>query len=147
MLISDPRQTQPARSSSLVSSIDVAPTVLSMAGLQPFADIQGVDISGALRGEPVSRDCLLIEDDSYHVNTLGFTGQYRARTLQTDRYRMTVYLGGDWGELYDLHEDPLEITNLWDDDAHQATRSGLLWDLNQRMMDYCSRSPWPTWEA
>jgi len=147
MLVSDPRQSQPARSSALVSSIDVAPTVLSMAGLTPFADIQGVDISGALRGEPLTRDCLLIEDDSYHVDMLGFAGQYRARTLQTDRHRMTVYLGEDWGELYDLNEDPLEVKNLWDDDAHGTTRATLLWELNQRMMDYCSRSPWPTMEA
>ena len=27
---------------------------------------------------------------------------------------MTIYHGVEWGELYDLEEDPHECTNLWD---------------------------------
>lgn len=147
MIISDPREHQVERVSQLASTIDFAPTILSMAGVQPYGDIQGLDLSGCLTGDSLPRDSLLIEEDSYLVDKLGFSGQYRARTLQTDRYRLTTYLGQNWGELYDLNSDPLETINLWDEASAQSVKQSLVWQLTQSMMDYCSRSPWPTWEA
>ncbi|MEZ5658258.1 MAG: sulfatase-like hydrolase/transferase [Burkholderiaceae bacterium] len=148
LLIKDPRRgAQPARSSVLASTLDMAPTILTLAGLTPYADIQGIDLNPVLDGITPARDALLIEEDSYEVDLLGMQGQYRARTLQTDRYRLTTYLGERWGELYDLREDPLEQTNLWDDPGARELRHELVWTLMQTMMDGCSRSPWPAWEA
>jgi len=31
----------------------------------------------------------------------------------TDRHRLTLYTGTDFGERYDLQHDPLERDNLW----------------------------------
>lgn len=147
LLVADPRRAQPARIAALSSTVDFAPTVLAMAGLQPYADIQGRDLSPVLDGARLDRAALLIEEDSYETGLFGFDGQYRARTLQTERHRMTVYLGHAWGELYDLHEDPHETVNLWDDPGSAALKGELVWTLTQQLMDACSRSPWPTWEA
>ena len=147
MIINDPRKQQIGQVSQLASTIDFAPTILNMAGIQPYGDIQGQDLSACLCGDSIARDALLIEDDSYHVDKLSINGQYRARTLQTDRYRMTAYLGQEWGELYDLQADPLETFNLWDEASARGTKQALVWRLTQTMMDMCSRSPWPMWEA
>ena len=35
---------------------------------------------------------------------------------------MTHYESSDWGELYDLREDPEERNNLWDDPSAAADR-------------------------
>ncbi|MEZ5649750.1 MAG: sulfatase-like hydrolase/transferase [Burkholderiaceae bacterium] len=148
LLIKDPRRVaQCARTQALASTLDMAPTILAMAGLTPFADIQGIDLGPVLDGATPSRDALLIEEDSYDVDLFGLNGQYRARTLQTGRYRLTTYLGERWGELYDLQEDPLERVNLWDEPGARELHHALIWQLMQAMMDGCSRSPWPTWEA
>jgi superfamily I DNA and RNA helicase len=42
------------------------------------------------------------------------------------RYKLVVYHGMGLGELYDLHEDPWEFDNLWDDTAHQSTKADLV---------------------
>lgn len=38
----------------------------------------------------------------------------RVRSLRTTDWRFTAYQGEDWGELYDLRNDPRETHNLWD---------------------------------
>ena len=59
------------------------------------------------------------------------------RTLTTHRYKITRYLeNAEWGELYDLREDPGEIVNRWDDPALAGVRS----DLHATLSDLTSRS-------
>ena len=44
------------------------------------------------------------------------------------RYKLNVYHGQDFGELYDLTNDPQEMHNLWDDPACAAIKMKLLLD-------------------
>ena len=44
---------------------------------------------------------------------MGLTGSVRVRTFQDRRWRMTLWEGQNFGELYDLDNDPGEIVNLW----------------------------------
>ena len=60
----------------------------------------------------------LVEDDQDY---LGF----RMRTLVTERYRLTVYSGRPYGELFDLREDPGELRNRWDDPGSRGLRDDL----------------------
>jgi len=66
----------------------------------------------------------------------------RARTLVTASHRLTLYLGADWGELYDLNADPLERHNLWEQEP--VLRGALLERMVQKMMALADRSPRPT---
>ena len=43
-------------------------------------------------------------------------------TVRSDRYRMSMDLKTDTGELYDLHDDPDEMVNRFDDPAFEAIR-------------------------
>ena len=60
----------------------------------------------------------LVEDDQ---DDLGF----RLRTLVTKGYRLTAYSGQDFGELFDLQEDPDEVRNLWDSPQYKELRDEL----------------------
>ena len=51
------------------------------------------------------------------------------RTLVTDRYKMTIYRDQTYGELFDLHEDPDERRNLWDDVAASGVKAEMFQKL------------------
>ncbi len=38
------------------------------------------------------------------------------------KWKLVWYLGEEAGELYDLEEDPEELTNLWTSETHAAIR-------------------------
>jgi len=48
------------------------------------------------------------------------------RTYVDERYKLTVDRNGDWGELYDLEQDPGEVHNRWDDPEYADVKARLL---------------------
>ena len=56
--------------------------------------------------------------------------QMRERAYATmyrdERYKLVVYHGNDYGELYDLEKDPNEFDNLWERNDHAAIKADLL---------------------
>jgi arylsulfatase A-like enzyme len=72
---------------------------------------------------------------------MGFPDRVRMRSLVTDRYRLSLYDGVPWGELYDRREDPQELVNRWDD---AALRGPLAEELARTMVEHSETSPYPT---
>jgi len=133
----------PRSSPALAGTVDIGATILARAGLQAFHGIQGRSLLPLIEGAaPSVRSGIVVEEDNQRV-FLGFDRPVRMRTLVTDRWRLTVYRGVDWGELYDLHEDPLELNNRWSDPALLPTRDRLLLQLVQEMQDLSDDSPLP----
>ena len=56
---------------------------------------------------------------------MGFKQAARARTLRTKHWRFSVCAGEEWGELYDLTQDPKETDTLWSDPAAAAVKAAL----------------------
>jgi N-acetylglucosamine-6-sulfatase len=94
----------------VVANLDVAPTILSAAGLQPPADMMGASILPLARGERVPwREELLYE---YYWER-NFPQTPTVFALRTEGYKFIRYHGlWDVDELFDLHADPLEMRNL-----------------------------------
>lgn len=134
----EPGAREPARTSALGSGLDIARTVLGRAGLKPYNGIQGRN----LFTQPAP-DAVLIEEDNQRAY-LGFAEPPRARTLVTERHRLTLYRGVAWGELYDLQDDPDELRNLWGEPAAAPLRAALTERLAHRLLETCDRSPLPT---
>ncbi len=143
LIWADPAAPGPGRSSALCSTIDIAPTVLARAGCLPYNGIQGLSLLPLMAGEPPSRDSVLIEEENQRV-LFDFPFRTRLRTLQTERYRLSIYEGVEWGELYDLRDDPDEIVNLWESTAHAQLRQSLLHQLAKSMISHTESSPHPT---
>lgn len=145
LIWSDPTAagTQVKRSQALTGTLDLARTILDRAGVQAPNGMQGRTLLPVLAGAERADEDVLIEDEVQRTY-LGFDTPVRMRTLVTRRYRLSVYAGSDWGELYDLEGDPLEMRNLWNDASHAAVRSELFERLARRMLDAGDRSQAPT---
>src|SRR5699024_4506894 len=98
--------------SGLQSLVDLAPTFLRVAGLPVPNDMQGVDQFDVWTGEDEeARDHVVVENR--HQPT-----KVHIRTYIDERYKLTVYRDEQWGELFDLHTDPQERHNRFDDAAY-----------------------------
>ena len=78
---------------------------------------------------------------------MGLTGSVRVRTFQDRRWRMTLWEGQDFGELYDLDNDPGEIVNLWKAPEHRTVRMDLMERMTWKLFELQDRSPLQTGEA
>lgn len=131
-------------SKSLVGSIDLATTVLSMAGADPYRGLQGHDLTPLL-DDPAQtpRSSVLIEEEQVH--DMVHTGRpLRMRTLVTDAARLTIYDGLDHGELFDLSADPSEMRNLYGLPEAAALQADMMEQLGREMMSHSDISPRPT---
>lgn len=128
----------------LASTIDVAATILDRVGVTPYNGLQGRSLLTAMqKPEQFKRDFLVVEEEGQRI-MFGFKHRVRMRTLISARYRLSLYEGADWGELYDLELDPDEIVNRWETPEYQTIKNELLQALVQTMIEYSETSPYPT---
>src|SRR5699024_12101221 len=48
------------------------------------------------------------------------------KSYVNQRYKLTVYYNREYGELFDLEEDPEELHNLWDDPKYKELKAELM---------------------
>lgn len=94
----------------MVQNVDVAPTILSVAGLQPPAGMVGKSFVPLLKGDStVWRDKIFYE----YFWEFDFPMTPTVFGVRSDKYKYIRYYGiWDTNELYDLEKDPDETTNL-----------------------------------
>jgi arylsulfatase A-like enzyme len=133
------------RSDALVELIDVAPTLLQLAGLPIPDDMQGRSLLPILTGQASPhrhRDFVRSEYyDAVDLPNHSFATMYRDQ-----RWKLVVYHGTGLGELYDLENDPFEFRSLWDEPALLATKADLLqrsFDASVAALDYGPRRVMP----
>jgi uncharacterized sulfatase len=139
---------KPAAAASLVESMDLYPTLVALAKLEPPAQLEGKSL------EPI------LNDARARVHEAAFTQVQRGRrgegrTVRTDRWRYTQWtaprepattaattagastaattaLSGAGAELYDELADPEEFVNLADDPRYADTVADMKKLLAQR---------------
>ena len=102
-----------ARPAALASTVDVAPTLLELAGAPIGPHIQGRSLVPVLRGDTRGwRESLLVEFYTYE-NPFPHLVDMDYRAIRTARYKYIHWMQHpDEVELYDLEADPLELRNL-----------------------------------
>ena len=120
MLIRYPRLIRPDSSSDAFAlNIDMAPTLLEMAGLVPTPAMQGRSLRPLFHGTPADwRRSFLVE--YYSDTVLPRVRNMGYKCLRTNRWKYIHCLeleGMD--ELYDLRSDPYEMKNLAGDAGAQ----------------------------
>jgi len=147
-LWADPALPEGGKSTdALAGTIDIARSILMRAGVAPANGMQGQDLQDILReGAPSKHDGMLIEGQTSRPY-LGMTSQVRVRTFCDGEWRMTLWEGLPFGELYDLRADPGEVANLWSDPAHAGMKARLFERMVWKMIDLQDRSPFQVGEA
>ncbi len=105
VLIRWPGRAQAARSDDLVSTVDLAPTILRACGLEPTPEMSGLDLLGRL---PLAREAVF---GDLYVHTavdlekpaLNLTPRWTRR----GDWKLILPVGGR-AELYDVRQDPYE---------------------------------------
>lgn len=129
-----PSEIKPgSRCNALVANIDVAPTLLSLAGVSIPESFDGQNFAELL-GNPKTtqsrRKTLLYEyywEPSFPQTPTTFA-------LRGQQYKLIQYHGiWDTDELYDVAEDPHETHNLIRDASHEQLASRMRQQLHQRL--------------
>jgi arylsulfatase A-like enzyme len=102
----------------LVGLVDLAPTLLSLAGLRVPADMQGLDLTPLLAGQPLAapREQLVIDNSIF----LGL------RTRELAAFHGPAGFG-----LFDLGDDPEQLVNRIDDPAYAERLGALVAEVNR----------------
>jgi arylsulfatase A-like enzyme len=147
MLMKVPGLTTGRVTTSLAGTVDLAQTILHLAGLDPYHGMQGHSLVPLLTDPTATvHEQLLIEDDG-QCPLKGTNRPIRLRTLLSSAWRLTYYDGFEFGELYNLADDPLEHRNLWHEPGAQAMKIALSECLLRTMIDQQDRSPLPAYLA
>lgn len=94
-------------SSSLQSLVDIVPTFLDYCNIELPDGLAGVSQKEVWNGKSQNiRDYILCENN-HERNSICH------RTYVFERYKISIYLGSDHGEIFDLKDDPQEVKNLW----------------------------------
>lgn len=114
---------QGERSQALQSLVDMAPTFLSFAGAGVPRGMTGLDrrAEWSAQGGQARRHVLV--ENRHQPTTLNI------KTLVTERHKLTVYCDREYGELFDLVNDPGEYENLWDSPTHCELKNRLIREL------------------
>ncbi|MCS7367934.1 MAG: sulfatase-like hydrolase/transferase [archaeon YNP-WB-062] len=119
---------------SLVSQIDFAPTILDICNVpipegrvpgEPEAPEMlppwpGKSLREILEGKVDKvNDYVIVENDEDYLGL-------RLRTFITDNFKITIYPGHSYGELFDLKNDPQELYNLWWKPEYQEIKKRLI---------------------
>ena len=107
-----------------VSSLDIPPTLLRCAGLEPPKSWPGRDLTKLLRGEadPAidAAICQWFDDQSEMFGALAY------RLVRTPRHKLVLFKDPKRpDELYDLEADPHELHNLISDQTLASVRNQL----------------------
>ncbi|MCL5745009.1 MAG: sulfatase-like hydrolase/transferase [Acidobacteria bacterium] len=122
---------------TLASSIDLAPTILSICARKPLPHASGRDLSAAVLGGPQPKVESVYAEGELRA-TLGrrkkadedegggVTAGMEWRCVVTPTHKLAVRHDGKVAGLFDLEKDPLEMKNLAGERSHTALQKHLL---------------------
>jgi arylsulfatase A-like enzyme len=115
----------------MILALDIAPTLIELAGGTPGGHIQGRSLV-PLFGRRASawRESFLVE--YYNESAWPWIIGMSYKAVRTERHKLVHWVHKEgMDELYDLGRDPYEITNLFNAPGYAAVREGLRADLRR----------------
>jgi arylsulfatase A-like enzyme len=134
LIVRWPGVTAPgSTSNAMVSNLDLAETFLDIAGVEIPSDMQGESFVPLLEGETPSD-----WRQSFYYQYYEYPGPHdvaRHYGVRTESHKLIYFYTLDEWELYDLEEDPDELTSVYEDPAYASVRSELETEL-ERLREY-----------
>ena len=108
------------RPSQIALNIDIAPTILSMAGVPVPQGMQGINLVDMLENKIPER-----QDFLYQHYFSGSPHIPKEEGVVTKRFKYMIFIEHHYEELYDIKNDPHETTNLAADPMYAPTLKSL----------------------
>ena len=140
---SDPNGKSGQRCNDLGQTLDIGATILEHAKIEPSIGMQGKPLAVA---GGVGRETVHIQYETQRPQE-AFGPRPRAHSIVHDQWRLTMYLGKCANELFNLQDDPEEMTNLWNSPEHSDVKAQLIERLAELEIEVGNRVPLPTAEA
>lgn len=119
------------RTEVLLNTPDIAPTLLSMAGLPVPDEMEGQDLSAAARGRKGSEPDYALLQGVGHTHLWKNGAEWRA--VRDKRYTYARYRIDGKEHLYDNKKDPFQKNNLVDDESATAILKRMQKALSDKM--------------
>ena len=130
---------------TVVSHIDLLPTMLALAELESPSILEGSSLVPQLQGVEDPDRAVVIEFQRYEIEHDSWGGFQPVRCIVDQKYKLVINLLST-DELYDMDHDVAEVNNLIDNPDYQLVRN----KLHDRLLDwmYEKRDPFrgPAWE-
>ncbi|QUI22134.1 sulfatase-like hydrolase/transferase [Vallitalea pronyensis] len=150
MIVHDPRldkSRQHVAVDGLISHVDIAPTILDYAGIEPYPAYRGVSFKGLVDGERDEIHDYVYGENNFNNNFLAKNevkdpSRYqsiRSKYVRGRRYKYIRYYECEpvIEELFDVLDDPYEEHNLIGKDAYGDTHALLADKLEQFIGRVC----------
>ena len=134
LIIRDPRLPAALRGKrrrEMTLNVDIAPAILSLAGIPPSPYMQGRNLIPLARGESPSW-----RSEFYYSHLFAHKTIPKSEGVRNERWKYIRYIESDplYEELYDLRDDPREERNLARSGAHVSQLATM-------------RKGWKTWRS
>jgi arylsulfatase A-like enzyme len=129
-ILYDPRDTSLAgkKINAFGLNIDIAPTVLKLAGLQPLKSMEGKNLLKIADGKITPRKSFLYEFGIYGAPRL-----FKSKAIITKQYRYIKYTENGYEQLFDIVNDPEEAENLVDNTKYKSVLKKMRNLLQQKL--------------
>ncbi len=114
-------------SDELVQLFDIAPTILEKTDVSIPDSWEAVSLWPVIKGESAGRDAVYSELARDHIQ---LTSEYIIMRRDKE-LKLVWYTGDQYGELYDIENDPGETRNLWENPEYISKRDRLLHALKE----------------
>lgn len=121
-IVCGPGIAQDQRLDGLASLMDLGPTILELAGIDPPDWMEAESLMPALRGRPwQGRDYVFAE----HARDMILQATEMMTMVFDGDLKLVEFVDADEGQLFDLRTDPNEEHNLWDQPGYVEHRRRL----------------------
>ena len=126
----------------LCQHMDIGPALLELAGLEVPESFEALSLLPALKGEPwTPRDYVYAEQ----IKDGTLTDTEFMSMIRSQKWKLVHFLGLECGQLFNLEEDPHELTNLWSNPSVAEIKAKLLNQLMEWHIE--SQVQTRTWSA
>jgi len=140
LIVRLPGGPQGLRVGATVRTVDVAPTLIEAAGLEPPKRLDGISLSSLFEGSPAApRIAYADQVNRFDANARMWHDLPQAglmHSVREGKWKLTYRPDEpDLSELFDIEADPDELVNRWNDEPAVVERL---------LLDLARRSPWVT---
>ena len=111
------------KSDALIQAMDIVPWLLTQARANLPEGMEAVSIEPVFKNPDwPGREAVFCEQGRDNI----LTDVEFMTMVRTKRYKLVHFLNEDFGQLFDLENDPEEANNLWSSTTHGAVRQELM---------------------